>query len=110
MKIVDFNSYPQEVIDRTNEFIESLNFTDAFSLIETTEELVKDCLAEKILNHWIGEGDLEISEDDFTKAIIKAEVLYALNDLKEQGAIAEIDDDRVVITEKGRNVANSLPK
>lgn len=108
MKIVDFNSYPQEVIDRTNEFIESLNFTDAFSLIETTEVLVRDCLAEKILNHWIGEGDLEISEDDFMKAIAKAEVLYALDELKKCGTIAEIDDDSVVITEIGKNILNNI--
>lgn len=108
MKIADFNSYPQQVIDRTNAFINSLKFTNAFSLFETTEELVKDCLAEKILNHWIGEGDLEISEDDFTKAITKAEVLYALDELKKCGAIAEIDDDSVVITEIGKNILNNI--
>ena len=104
--MTNINDYPQQVIDRTDEFIDSLNSCGAFEMIDTTEDLVKDCLAEKILKHWISDGDLEISEDDFTKAIIKAEVIYAVNKLKEEELVVEIDDDTIAITEKGKKFLN----
>jgi len=105
--MTNINDYPQQVIDRTNEFIDSLNSCGAFEFIDTTEDLVKDCLADKILKHWISEGDLEISEDDFNKAIIKAEVIYAVNKLKEEKLVVEIDDDTIAITEKGEKMLNN---
>jgi predicted transcriptional regulator len=104
--MTNINDYPQQVIDRTNEFIDSLNSCRAFELIDTTEDLVKECLAEKILKHWISEGDLEISEDAFNKAIIKAEVNYTINKLKEKELVVEIDDDTITITEKGKKFLN----
>jgi hypothetical protein len=60
MRIADFNSYPKEVIDRTNEFVNSLCAFNVFSLFETTIEHIQEKLAETILKHWISEGDLNI--------------------------------------------------
>ena len=96
------NDYPQPVIDRTNEFIESLEAFDAFEHFHTTPEIFGESVAQEIFKHWIEDGDLEITEDEFNGSMFRAEMESACRRMIDDGLIGELGDDMVFITEKGK--------
>ena len=105
--MVKLNNYPEQVVERVNEFLESLELTGAFEVIDSTPKLVGDSLGQVIFEEWILTGDLEITEEQFTEAILKAELEQVVTSLKEDGLIGELDDDQIFLTQKGKELATS---
>lgn len=106
--MVELNNYPEQVVERVNEFLESLELTGAFEVIDSTPKLVGDSLGQVIFEEWILTGDLEITEEQFTGAILKAELEQVVTSLKEDGLIGELDDDQIFLTQKGKELATSF--
>ena len=106
--MVKLNNYPEQVVERVNEFLESLELTGAFEVIDSTPKLVGDSLGQVIFEEWILTGDLEITEEQFTEAILKAELEQVVTSLKEDGLIGELDDDQIFLTQKGKELATSF--
>lgn len=100
---IELNYYPEIIIERTNEFLKSLEISGAFAIIEATPEFVSNALAHIILQQWLIDGDIEISEEQFNNAINLAEANYAFEGLKENGFISTFDDENYFLTEKGKN-------
>lgn len=105
--MVKLNNYPEQVVERVNEFLESLELTGAFEVIDSTPKLVGDSLGQVIFEEWILTGDLEITEEQFTEAILKAELEQVVTSLKEDGLIGGLDDDQIFLTQKGKELATS---
>lgn len=106
--MVELKHYPKQVVERVNEFLESLELNGAFEVIDTTPKLVGDSLGQVIFEEWILMGDLEITEEQFTEAIIKAELEQVVSSLKRDGLIGELDDDQIFLTQKGRELTTSI--
>jgi hypothetical protein len=106
--MVELKHYPKQVVERVNEFLESLELNGAFEVIDTTPKLVGDSLGQVIFEEWILTGDLEITEEQFTEAIIKAELEQVVSSLKRDGLIGELDGNQIFLTQKGKELTTSL--
>ncbi len=105
---IDLSHYPKVIIDRTNEFIQSLDMIGSFGIIEATPEYVASAIAHIILEQWLINGDIEISEEQFHKAINLAEINYAIEELKNKGLVSTFDDETYFLTEKGKEFEKNI--
>jgi hypothetical protein len=106
--MVELNNYPEQVVERVNEFLESMELTGAFEVIDSTPKLVGDSLGMVIFEEWVLTGDLEITEEQFTGAIFRAEMEQVLIRMVEDGLIGELDDEQIFLTEKGKELTKSF--
>jgi hypothetical protein len=106
--MVELNNYPEQVVERVNEFLESMELTGAFEVIDSTPKLVGDSLGMVIFEGWVLTGDLEITEEQFTGAIFRAEMEQVLIRMVEDGLIGELDDEQIFLTEKGKELTKSF--
>lgn len=105
---IELKNYPEKIQERTNEFIDSLNMTGAFAVIESSPEFVSNAIADIILEQWLKDGDIEISEEQFHKAINLAEVNYALEGLIQKGLVSTFDDETYFLTENGKEIEKKI--